>query len=115
MPKKKTDEVQEQPALKIQDIKLTPGERHAIEAGEQVHERWIEAAFNIVDEAGKVIAERKLAFDPDITTEELEAELQKFLATFMSDAEIGEKTKKVAEENENAIKLAKEFEGKVIE
>jgi flagella basal body P-ring formation protein FlgA len=119
MARKKTQPEQEENAVslsfKLSDISIKPGERNFVENGEQAQERWLDVSFKIIDSEDAVVAERSLAFDPNISKEDLQASLDKFLATFTNDAELAEKNKKVAEENANAIELAKEFEGKVIE
>lgn len=87
-------------------ISIKPGERHE---GEVV-ERWLDVAFEIYGD-GEVVAERAIGLQPDADSEEVKVALAKYLETYKSDIEVGEKSKEAGIANANAIKVAKDLDG----
>ena len=70
----------------------------------------LNVVFDIMD-GDKVVEERKLGYPLETFQEDIEADLSKFLKSYLRDIEIGEVTKRSEELNKNANEIKKNLEG----
>lgn len=70
----------------------------------------LNVVFDIMD-GDKVVEERKLGYPLETVQEDIEADLSKFLKSYLRDIEIGEVTKRSEELNKNANEIKENLEG----
>ena len=65
-------------------------------------------------EDGELVETKRLGFPIDETPENIEAECEKYLETYVSDLQNAERSKEVEEKEKQADETIKELEGKEI-
>lgn len=83
---------------------------HSVVPEDRPDGRFLVVSFDILGN-GEPVDHRKLQFDPMTSSDEIRAELQKYLAVYRDDQRIGAESAKVEAENDHAHELHDELGG----
>ena len=78
------------------------------------NQTYLDVAVEIYNEAGEVVETRKLGFPLDAGSEQIEAEVTKFIATYNADSVLAEQSKKVDAAHKTADEAIASLTGKEI-
>ena len=85
----------------------------AIRKDQAVHDgsRFFDVHFNILDEDGKVVEDRRLGYDISVGSKNIKSELEKFINAYNKEKQLAEDNKEVEAENKKADKVMANMEG----
>lgn len=72
---------------------------------------YLDVEFDLLDDAGEVLATKKLGFALDASAESIEAELAKYAQTYQNDMELAEKNKEREEAHAKADETIAQLKG----